>query len=275
MRKILFITLISLIAFTSCEKYSLDNAEQGGTSTDGGNVIVHISDMGATPYSRITYSFFHAGSKIKNINQTADDSHFGHVSLSLDEGIYQFVAIAHCGNGNATVSSPEKVTFYKNKVTDTAHYYGYLEVTGDETETSISLKRSVAKVRLHIKDDIPSTAKRIKCYYTGGSSTLDATSGYGCVNSKQTEERDMEPTCKDYDFYTIPHQDGRKLQLTITVYDELGNTLASKELKDIETRQNEVTTCSISLFDGDDTSGTNGQFEFDPSWDGEIIVDFE
>lgn len=45
--------------------------------------------------------------------------------------------------------------------------------------------------RLVIKDEIPEQAKKIKFYYTGGSSTLNAKTGYGCVNSKQTEILDL------------------------------------------------------------------------------------
>ncbi len=102
---------------------------------------------------------------------------------------YRVVIIGHNGTGNCTISSPEKVKFASNKLTDTFYYYGKLILTdGEETEESIELKRAVAQFKVHITDtEIPAEAHSIKFYYTGGSSTLDATTGYGCVNSRQTE----------------------------------------------------------------------------------------
>lgn len=126
---------------------------------------------------------------------------------------------------------------------------------------------------LHIKDAIPTTAKSIKFYYTGGSSTLDATTGYGCVKSRQTEEREINPQQKDYTIYTFPHSSGKKLHITITVYNQKGETIVTKELKDVEIKQNNVTTCSLNLFGGKE-DGSSIDVTFDPTWDGYIEEEF-
>lgn len=284
MRIVRLLTYLFLATIlTSCEKFSLEetssNDEVENTSESDGNVTLHIKGADTDTYSRITCSFFSMGTKAKNVNQTNTATGFGEVKVKLAEGQYDLIMIAHNGEGNATVSSADKVTFYKNKVTDTFYYYGTLAVEGtDGEERTIESNRAVAKIRLHINDTIPETAKRIKFYYTGGSSTLDCTTGYGNVNSRQTEERDMSTTCKDYDIYTFPHSDGKKLHITITVYDQQGSVLATKELSDVEVKRNYITTCSTSLFNGTSsgggTTGTDTEFKFDPTWEGHIEVEF-
>ncbi len=40
--------------------------------------------------------------------------------------------------------------------------------------------------------------------------------GYGCVNSKQTELRDIKTGTKIYEVYTFPHPDGKTLNNTLS-----------------------------------------------------------
>ena len=277
MNKKIALTVLStlLLAFTSCEKFTLEDTKDTDEVPDTpGNVNLSIDNPASQAYSRLTWSFFSMGNKVKNINQTTDDTNFGQVSLALGEGEYQWVVIAHNGLGNATISKPEKITFANNKTTDTSYNYGALQVDEETIRQTITIDRAVALIRIHIKDAIPATAKKLKLYYTGGSSTLDATTGYGCVNSRQTEEREMNTDRKDYDIYTFPHSDGKKLHITITAYDAAGKTLATQELQNVEVKKNQCTTCSLNLFGGEETDDSGVSFEFDPSWEGQIHEEF-
>lgn len=272
MRKTFLITLtIFALTLISCEKFALEESvDTGETSESNGNVTLQITEAEISHFKRITYSIFRNGGKVKNINQQSPSSTFGAATFALTEGDYQAVVIGHNGEGNATVSSPEKITFYKNKTTDTFCYYESFHVTEDNLRKDITPHRVTGMFVLHIKDAIPSTAKTIKFYYTGGSSTLNATTGYGCVNSRQTEEREMNPQQKDYRIYTLPHSDAKKLHIIITVYDQQGNTITKKDLKDVEIKQNNQTICSLNLFDGEE-DGSTADFYFDPTWEGYII----
>ena len=40
--------------------------------------------------------------------------------------------------------------------------------------------------------------------------------GYGCVNSKQAELRDIKTGTKIYEIYTFPHPDGKTLNNTLS-----------------------------------------------------------
>ena len=136
--------------------------------------------------SRISLAIFdNSDKKLKAASQEASEKNFGHFDISLNKGIYSFVFIAHNGDGNPTFTSPSQIKFPGNKVTDTFYYYGQMEIEDDATY-NVTLKRAVGKFRLVVKDNTPKNIKQMKIYYTGGSSTFDATTGYGCVNSKQT-----------------------------------------------------------------------------------------
>lgn len=303
----LLLTLAAILALSSCEKF---NAE--GTLADGngenGNVTITVSNHiistfeqeGATTRSedgtstetptikdictRISFAFFKDDEKVKTINQAAEKDNFGTASINLSEGTYRLVVIAHNGAGNCTISSPEEVKFNNNKMTDTFIYYGTLDVAEDEeTDQEINLSRAVAKIRIHIKDDIPTTAKQLKFYYTGGSSTLDATTGQGCVNSRQTEYIDIVAGQQDYEVYTFPHKDGKKVKLTLTVLDQENAEITAKTISDIPVTQNHITTYSGYLFDssgsGSSSSGKEGTttgitLKFTPEWAGEEAHEF-
>ena len=275
MRKAYLIPLIIFaLTWVSCEKFALEeSSETGDVSESNGNVTLQINDTEKSLCKRFTFSIFRNGAKVKNLHQTQASANFGKATFALNEGEYQVVVIGHNGEGNATVSSPEKITFEENKTTDTFCYYESFHVTEDNLRKDITPHRVTGMFVLHIKDAIPSTAKTIKFYYTGGSSTLNATTGYGCVKSRQTEEREINPQQKDYTIYTFPHSSGKKLHITITVNKKQGETIVTKDLKDIEIKQNNVTTCSLNLFGGKE-DGNMVDITFDPTWEGFIEEEF-
>ena len=153
--------LMMLVAtLTSCEKFALDE-----TSTDphdaNANVTFHVSmgknqstefntkaagfntqlsgfntkatDSNAIPLekvcSRLSLGIFDEIGKVKTLNTLSTDKGYGNLSVSLDEGEYRVVIIGHNGAGNCTISSPEKIKFSNNKLTDTFYYYGRPETS--------------------------------------------------------------------------------------------------------------------------------------------------
>lgn len=306
--------LMMLVAtLTSCEKFALDE-----TSTDphdaNANVTFHVSmgknqstefntkaagfntkaaDSNAIPLekvcSRLSLGIFDEIGKVKTLNTLSTDKEYGKLSVALDEGEYRVVIIGHNGAGNCTISSPEKIKFSNNKLTDTFYYYGRLNITSEETEETIELKRAVAQFKVHITDSvIPANARSIKFYYTGGSSTLDATSGYGCVNSRQTEVFKLTKDQRDYSVYTFPHEDNQGLNMKISISDADGKPFRELDKDNIEVKCNYITKANISIAEssGDNPGGGDGEDEddkgnvgfnilFNPEWAGEINVEFE
>lgn len=271
------------LSLTACEQFNLSEADsETGTAAENANVTIHLSTTNAaigraseaTTLSdfctRLQIALFSGTEKKASVAQTADDEDFGDVELYAEPGTYRLVAIGHNGQGNATLSSPTEVKFYKNKVTETFYYCGTLTVAEKDgmADEYVDLNRAVGLFHLHIEDDIPENVRQLKFYYTGGSSTLDATSGTGCVNSKQTELRTVSTTQKDYDIYTFPHTDGKKLKIVVTALGADDEEIVSKTFENVEVKRNYITIYSGRLFDKSSESGFT--FHFKTEWDGEI-----
>lgn len=326
MKKKTYVWLASLLlmlvaTLTSCEKFALDDS--GTNSHDANaNVIIHASvaknnstgtrsgeeDFGdeetgdedgldegdeeveGKPLedycSRLSIAIFDGEEKVKTLNLKAEDG-YKDIGINLETGKYRMVAIGHNGSGNCTISSPEKVKFYKNKMTDTFFYYGTFNVRdGEDTDDYILLKRAVAQFKVHISDaTIPAEAHSIKFYYTGGSSTLDAVTGYGCVQSRQTETFKLQEGERDYSVYTFPREENKGLKMTINILDADAQSIKEYSKEGVPVKCNNITQSNISIKDhtisdpdqkedGDSGKGNLG-FTVNPDWEGEIVVEFE
>lgn len=311
MKKKTYVWLASLLlmlvaTLTSCEKFALDDS--GTNSHDANaNVIIHASvaknnstgtrsgeeneEVEGKPLedycSRLSIAIFDGEEKVKTLNLTAEKDGYEDIGINLDAGKYRMVAIGHNGSGNCTISSPEKVKFYKNKMTDTFFYYGTFNVrNGEDTDDYILLKRAVAQFKVHITDaTIPAEAHSIKFYYTGGSSTLDAVTGYGCVKSRQTESFKLQEGNRDFSVYTFPCEENKGLKMTINILDADAQSIKEYSKEGIPVKCNNITQSNISIQDQtisdpdqkeNDDSGKGGLgFTINPDWEGEIVVEFE
>ena len=279
MKKYLFIVLALLVA--SCEKPILDEEM---VMKKEANVILHMTQFEQTAFTRaatditelctrLNVAIFDAdGTKVKTVVQKDTDSDFGTVALTLAAGTYRLVVIAHNGEGSATIASEEKVTFPSNKVTDTFYYYGDLVVTDSQQSYDLVLARAVAMFRLMLNDEeIPSNVARLKFYYTGGSSTFSPSTGYGCVNSKQTEYRTVAPGLTVFDIYTLPHtEDDVLTKLTVTALDANDNTVKERIFENVPVTRNQVTRYTGSFFGSggsDQISDRTFRLTADPDWD--------
>lgn len=311
MKKKTYVWLASLLlmlvaTLTSCEKFALDDS--GTNSHDANaNVIIHASvaknnstgtrsgeedeEVEGKPLedycSRLSIAIFDGEEKVKTLNLTAEKDGYEDIGINLEAGKYRMVAIGHNGNGNCTISSPEKVKFYKNKMTDTFFYYGTFNVIdGEDTDNYILLNRAVAQFKVHITDaTIPAEAHSIKFYYTGGSSTLDAVTGYGCVQSRQTESFKLQEGKRDYSVYTFPREENKGLKMTINILDADAQSIKEYSKEGVPVKRNNITLTNISIKDhtisdpdqkeDDDSGKGNLGFTVNPDWEGEIVVEFE
>lgn len=264
--------LVIAAAITSCEKITAEanNSEQ---PADGkSEVVFKIAQIEQIPFenttrsvalstliSRLSIAAFQGTTKVKVVNQTSADASFGTITMQLAPGTYQIVAIGHNGLGNCTISSTEKITFQNNKVTDTFYYYGTLNVTG-ATASALTLTRPVAMFRMKITENMPSNVVKMQFYYTGGSSTFNAVSGFGCVDSKQTETftitaADQGKPSK-FEIYTFPHNLNDLLNIKVTAFDAYGATVKETTLENISVDLNQITQHSEAFFTPDSVAVT-------------------
>lgn len=123
MKTTLFNAMLAItMMMCSCEKFTPEEESSKPIPREN-NVTLDLSskDQVKKACKKVSFGFFKDDAKAGIISQTSDDSDFGAIHLSLAAGTYEVVAIGHNGSGT-TISSPEKITFTSNKVTDTFYY---------------------------------------------------------------------------------------------------------------------------------------------------------
>ncbi|MBQ7444016.1 MAG: FimB/Mfa2 family fimbrial subunit [Bacteroidaceae bacterium] len=281
------ITRTSLMLFTAlliilgCEKPVLDVNGDKPQDTEP-NVILRFTQYESEAFARSTTDitaicsrlnialFDTDGTKVKSVAQKTGDANYGTVALNLDAGTYKLVVAAHNCDGSATISSEDKVTFPNNKVTDTFYYYGDLDVTAEQQSYSLTLTRAVAMFRLVLTDEsMPPSVAKMKFYYLGGSSTFCPATGYGIVQSKQTELRTVSEDGV-YEIYTMPHSEEDVLtKLTVSALDANDNVVQERVFEDIPVVRNQVTKYTGTFFGSGSIGGGAGsslRLMAEPEW---------
>lgn len=234
----------------------------------------HLYPARATPVTevcrKISFALFKNGERIKNLHQTNTDANFGKISVTLPAGQYQVVVIAHNNEGTATITSPEEVTFPKNKLAETFYYCQNINV-GANQSYELTMKRPVAMFRLVAADKIPDDIKTIRFYYTGGSSTLNPSTGLGSKNSRQTEERTVTEEQRNgnanFDIYTFPHAQTGKLKITVSALSASGDEISKRVFDEVPIKIGQITRYTGNLFKGTGPA-ESGSFSFvvDQEW---------
>lgn len=275
------------LLLTACEKPVIDNEDPQPDLSGDVSVQFNVTQFEQIPFAdaismsrasvsasqvctRINMAVFSGDTKVKTVNQTIDDEKFGTLSVSLAAGSYRIVILAHSCAGNATVSSPEEVKFPNNKVTDTFVYCGDITVS-EAKSVDIKLKRVVAKFLLVAEDNMPENVAEMTFKYTGGSSTLNAVTGFGSVNSRQTEVREvtsaMHGKPAEFEVYTFPHAETGELKMTVTAADAASATVVERVFEAVPVRVNQITKYTGSFFTGyDDNNSSAFVLTADSEW---------
>ena len=285
----LFVRLMAFFimsaAFSSCQKAVFDEDDGGAGAVDGVAIRFQVTQFEQIPFgststsratdvgkacTQINFAIYQNGTRVKQINQKASDADFGAVNLSLKEGRYLVVVLAHSCDGIATMTDPAKITFPNNKVTDTFWYSDSITVEQDCTY-QLKLKRAVAMFRLQATDAVTADVKMVRLYNTGGSSTFDAINGVGCVNSKQWENfnitDDMVGTVRNFEVYSFPKADNKGLNVKVTTHDKNSNRIFEKEIANAPIQRNVITVYKGRLFSKN--ADSKGDFNVDLSSDDE------
>jgi hypothetical protein len=255
------VLLIAVLAMTtSCEKMNVSDIS--GKDSGEPNLVLNVVTTGneamtradgSTFWTHLNFVVYQNGKKVKGLNQVEGDDNYGKAELTLEEGTYQVLVLAHSSDGNPTTTSAEKLQFTNAMgFTDTFYYYGSISVTNEQKTHNITLNRVTALLRFIINDDMPSNISNLKFYYTGGSGALNATTGFGCVDSKQTVIIVVEPSTMTkpytFDLYTIPREPTANLNLTVTAYDETQTVVLERTFKNVEVQTNKITEFAGDFF---------------------------
>ena len=280
MRKQLYslILLCCCLALFSCQKaFTGDNDPDEIRKESGVRLQLSIVRLGDADFekswqvsrstdvttlcNRVSVAVYQNGTRVKQVNQTTNDQDFGKIQLTLPAGKYKLLVLAYNGSKSATMTDVEKVTF-SGGMSDTFWYCKDIDLESDTSE-DITMKRIVAMFRLSLTDAMPKNVKTMKFAYTGGSSTLNAVTGQGCVNSRQSEDftvtSDMVGKANDFDIYTFPKPDSQTLKVTVTALDANGNQLIQHIFDGVEIRCNMISKYTGAFF-SDIGSGTSASY---------------
>ena len=248
------LTYVLALFLVACEKPVVDSEPEKEAETDGITLIFEAPT--AEPYAEIgetspayatrnealtqlSVSVFKDGKRVKSVHLSADNDVFMKPSLPLDDGTYTVVAVAHAGMGHATITNAQRISFYKNKIADTYVYNGEITVSGKPTFT-LPMKRVTAMFQLSVTSPLPQNVAQVEFRYTGGSSTLDAKSLEGCVNSRQAETREVTETMKTtpptFAIYTFPRADSEGLKIKVSFNDKNGNSLYEENYEEVQVK---------------------------------------
>ena len=216
--------------------------------------------------------------RVQSVNQNVNDESFGSVTFNLEEGTYKVLVLAHNGDMSPTTTNPEKIEFNKNKTTTkmTDTFLCWSEITVGENTASfnLDLTRAVAMFQLNLTDAvIPDNVTQLKFYYQGGSSSLDATTGLGCVASKQTEIIDIIPGVKTFEVYTFIRSGSNSLDMTVSALNSEGTVLKELKFNAVPITRNYMTRYTGEMFGKKVVEGTI-DFNLDSEWMLSDVVSF-
>lgn len=272
--KNLFYLLLTGLFFLSCEKAIFDEET---TESEDSNVTIHIGDIYPgwdSNFSRtlvnvsevcsiLQVAIYQNGKRIASKNQTKGDTGFGTFSLKLAEGAYKLLVLAHSAKKNITTTDPTKLQFTNpdssngTGFSDTFYYYGDIEVNADGAHIEVNMKRATSMFRLVTTDVKPEKVKKFWFYYEGGSGTLNAETGLGCVKSKQavTVTLDDMQTGQplQFDLYTFLHDETGKVTFTVRAFDEKDDIVYSREFTDVAMQRNRISRFTGNFFTTENT----------------------
>ena len=281
-----------LIVFTifSCERTITPDDNTAGDAD--GNLRVSVFEIEKTPFASLTRAsepasavvtrlnfaiYDQAGTRLKLVSQQSGAADFGQASFQLPEGTYQLVVVGHSSGGNPSMTTPYKIQFTNSQgFTDTFLYYGEVTIGEEGVDLQVSLDRIVALCRFVITDDFPADVRKMRFYYTGGSGAFDASTGLGCVNSKQDVKFDVVAGQNEFDLYTFLHDIDGTIHLTVTALDASDNELYNRSL-DVPMEQNHITWLSGAFFGGSGSSSSTATITnvtVNTDWAGETHLTF-
>ncbi len=217
--------------------------------------------------SRIDVAVYDSTARIVGMQQRSDEAGFGCVDLALPAGSYYVVILGHSSEAAATTTDAGRITFRNNIVTDTFIYADSITIADEAVEEDVILCRCVAKVMFCLPEPLPSDIHAVRFYYTGGSSTLSALTGYGSVNSRQTVVVDNVGQTT-YELYTFPHSYTGTLKLTVTALAADGTSMQTLVPRLVAVQQNCISRFATSLFGEDPQAAAacSATVMCDPEW---------
>lgn len=288
--------LLCVIVAASCQRTTAGDEAEEETQTNKVTATFKISNIEQVEFasakhatratdlkqacSHVLFIVYNtSGERVMYKAQNSTDKDFGQISTQLNVGTYRFVILAYNSKDNpSSFTSPDKITFGNNgKMSDTFLWSEEIAIDNG-LEKDVTLKRAIAAFRLVTTDNIPSNVVKMRFQYTGGSSTINAITGAGCVNSRQDESIAVTSTGKPgtFEVYTFPRDDENVLKMEITALDANNNVVASHTFDEVPIKRNKVTQYSGEFFNSGSSESGSVSFNItiEDDWEDPIYKNF-
>lgn len=259
------LALLMIFTVVSCQRFSAED-ETTQPNYDKQLVTFRLNQFESLPFpmshsrsqavadlcKHIDLAVFQADTRVAKASQDVGDDGFGTIAVALAPGDYRVAIIAHNQEKTPTMTVIDKIPF-TGDMGDTFLWSSDITVEdGKGLDVDTKMNRAVAMVRFVTTDNVPYNVSTMQFYYTGGSSTLDALTGTGCVNSRQTVKRPVADDIKGkpckFDIYTFPKSDKQVLKVEVTGLDSDGNELYRKTFDEVPIARNQITQYTGALF---------------------------
>lgn len=261
---------IALLGMTSCVS-SIEELTEEKKETQ---LNLRVTQFDIIPFStraehelsdyckRIHYVVYNGTTVVQRIDQSSTDENFGSVSMSLAEGTYKVVVVAHSSSVDPTISSTT-AAFAKNKISDIFFYADNLIVEGKVQNIDLELERATAMFRLITRDNVPAECGSIDIFTSRMTSIiLDFATGLGSsiednkVSHDITEDEVGKPFQMEV-FYLL-NQSSKTISIEVTArqLDKM-SILKKKTFGSVPMEKNKITQYSGYFF-GEAPSGEGG-----------------
>lgn len=255
--------LLALCTFISCSKPIEESPVE-----EKSHITVYVSpfslsmeEMGATradltaAATRLSFAVFNTeGKMVFSVQQNSKEANFGQVRMELNSGSYKMVAVAHNGEGEATITSTTSVTLPGTRFTDTfTKVEDFTVEKGKDCSFTMTLNRVTSAFILRISDKAPEEAKEIEVILNNGGDTtkplmLNPTSRLTSVSYSQTCTIPISDVSSNVPIYFIGNFNPVAVVVKITAYDEEGKEIISHKLQNVPLKANETTTATGNFF---------------------------
>lgn len=293
MKKLAYLLLLSISLF-SCSENSTEEQIEEQLYNVSFNVSTFKQDItnmkSLSPLYEISqeliYLVYNSDNKfLYHKKFENNEENFGEIEDKLPKGEYNIIFLA-CNNSidsndlvNIT-SNTEYIYYDWEEMNDTFHKKINITIPDDNSDFSVTLNRVVGKLEIILTDNIPEEAYEIEYSLTDSHIGLDLFTGnssHKYTVSKSgisiVDERG-KPNYK-LEFFSFVGEETVSCNLTINVFDQEKNLIATKNIRDISLFRNKIVRLSGEMFTANGGTENSFSLKVNDAWSAIIEKTFD
>lgn len=261
------LTLLLLLAFTACENYSVSTGEEPEAPKSSDKLVILVPEQADYSYSHLCFAIYDmSGKRLRQTNQSVDDTKLGSCAYRLDSGTYQLVVLAHSCDKNPAMTNPEDIRFNNSQgYTETFLYYDVIDPADADT-IHANLQRVVTCLPVISTDGRTADVNKVRMTFAAGGKAFNPTTGLATVNTGSVSTVGNSATVGTSSTskgYVFLYTDEQTMNVTIETLDADGNTIYSKTVENVPFKRNRITKLTGAIYGA---SAEAGSFQVNTTW---------